>query len=196
MPDFHTLHNSLPPLIGVVGNIRAGKTTVCTYLSKRYGYVLASNSDLLKEIAFKLNMQADRESLKRIGDAIFSTLGNDAIAKYRISRNIFAPTVVDGIRYSEEVETYRQNKAFRLLAIVADDDTRYSRAKSLVQKGESKDTKQCFDEFMALSNARSEERVPDLVKKADYRIENTGSIEELESKIDSILHAISASESL
>lgn len=187
MPNFDQLHNSLPPLIGVVGNIRAGKTTVCAHLAHQHGFSVASNSDLLKEIAVKLQIPTDRESLKKIGDAIFSTLGNDAIAKYRVSNQTLVPTIIDGIRYSEEVEIYRKTKNFRLIAITAPDDVRYSRANMLIQNGEGKDAARSFDEFMALSSARSEEKVPHLMKLADFVIENNGSIEDLKSKIDSAL---------
>jgi dephospho-CoA kinase len=97
----------LPQIIGIVGSIRSGKSTVSKYLESRYGYRIASNSEVVKDISIKLGMEPTRANLSRVGDAVFSSIGNDAIARFRVNNKREFPIVVDGIRYIEEVRAYR-----------------------------------------------------------------------------------------
>lgn len=175
----------LPQIIGLVGPIRAGKTTISAYLAKRYGYRLASNSELLKSIAINLGINSDRSNLKRLGDAIFSVLGNETLARYRISKSEEFPIVVDGIRYIEEIRTYTQIPSFRLLGVTAGSQQRYERTIALAHQG--KDSHLSLDAFNSLSVARSEESVPTLIQMADHVITNDGSLTNLENSIEVIL---------
>lgn len=172
----------LPQIIGLVGPIRAGKTTISTYLAQRYGYRLASNSELLKAIAINLDINSDRSNLKRLGDAIFSVLGNETLARYRISKSEEFPIIVDGIRYIEEIQTYRQISSFKLLGVTAENQQRYERTIALAHQG--KDSHLTLDAFNSLSIARSEESIPKLMQMADHIIKNDGSMKNLENSIE------------
>lgn len=174
-----------PKIIGIIGPIRAGKTTASNYLVKQYGYTLASNSDVLREILSDLSIEATRENLGRLGDAIFKTMGNETIARFRLSRLNEGPIIVDGIRYIEEIDEYRKNPSFRILGIVASDDSRYQRA---IRNGSKKDTGATKNSFLELSEARSELDVPRLLKLANKIIVNDGRIEELNNQIDDIMN--------
>lgn len=178
-----------PKIVAVVGHIRAGKTTVSRYLAERHGYGIASNSALLTEIATKLGLSPDRPTLKLLGDALFSTLGNGVLAHFRIDEGRF-PIVVDGLRYHEEIAIYRREPTFRLLGVVASGDDRYKRAAALAH--ESKDGPITRQQFESLSTARSEVHVDSLVRSADCVVENNSSIEALGRKIDEIVSGWSA----
>jgi len=178
-----------PKIIAIVGPIRAGKSTVSRCLANRHGYTLASNSDILRDIAAKLHLPSDRTNLKRIGDAIFSTLGNDTLARFRLAHAKF-PTVIDGVRYLEEVATFRRDRSFKLLGVVANDDTRYLRAMALATEG--KDTNLTRSEFDDLPKARSEVEVNDLLRQADYVISNDSSIQQLETTLAELIKKWSA----
>jgi dephospho-CoA kinase len=171
-----------PSIIGLVGHIRAGKTSTSDYLATTYKYKKASNSDVLREISSKLGLGQGREDLKLLGDSIFSTLGNETIARYRVAHRASWPIVVDGIRYEEEIEVYRSCPSFRLLGIRSPDEVRYSRAQALVHEG--KDDAQTFADFQKLSSARSEAKVGDLLKHSDHIIDNSGDISSLHHQID------------
>jgi dephospho-CoA kinase len=173
-----------PKIIGIVGHIRAGKTTASAYLVKNYGYKLASNSDVLREIATKIGLPHDRETLKRLGDAVFSSLGNDAIARHRI-KNSESYIVVDGIRYPEEIEAYSEEPTFRLIGMFAPIETRHQRAIATAKDG--KDRLQTLDEFGQLDLARSEECVPEIMKGAHKIIVNDMGIDGLERALDQFL---------
>lgn len=151
---------------------------------KKHGYKLASNSDVLREIATKIGLPHDRETLKRLGDAVFSSLGNDAIARHRI-KNGESSIVVDGIRYPEEIEAYSQEPTFKLIGMFAPLEVRYARAIAAAQEG--KDSALTVNDFGNLDLARSEERVPEIMKCAHKIIVNDEGIEGLERSLDNFL---------
>ena len=177
-------------IIGLVGAIRAGKTTASRHLTARHGYALASNSDVLKDIASGLDLSPSRENLRKVGDAIFKTLGNDIIARYRLA-HYSKPIVVDGIRYPEEIAIYRQESSFVLLGLRARDDDRFQIAVALAADG-GKDQLLSPQQFADLSGVRSEENVPNLLLEADFVIDNCASISDLERAIDDIVMSRSA----
>lgn len=177
--------SKFPEIIGLVGPIRAGKTTVNKYLVERYGYTSASNSDVLRQILAGIGIAQNRASLGALGDSIFKVLGNDIIAKYRMGNLHLGRIVVDGIRYPEEISRYSEAEGFKLLAITADPDVRYDR--TVRESEEFKDTDISRDVFDGLVQSRSELAVPDLILRADKIISNDGDFESLKKKIDQTL---------
>lgn len=174
-----------PMIIGLVGPIRAGKSTVSQFLVQKYGYHAASNSALLQNILERLDIVESRQNLSRLGDALFEVLGNDIFARYRLGNlKHHFPIVVDGIRYLEEIEIYKTCPSFVLVGIISNDNARYERA---TRKGISvKDGNPDMEKFRSLELARSELDVPNILAMADFLIENDSSIEDLFVKIDSI----------
>lgn len=175
----------LPEIIGMVGPIRAGKTTVTKYLVEKYGYVSASNSDVLKRILDGMGILPTRDNLSALGDSIFKVLGNDIIAQYRIDNLHNGRIIVDGVRYPEELMRYSQVKSFKLLAVMADPDLRFER--TLRSLEEFKDVDISRSRFDNLASARSELDVPVLMSKADVMINNSGDIESLKARVDEIV---------
>ncbi|MBO0368517.1 hypothetical protein GIB23_15630 [Pseudomonas putida] len=175
----------LPQIIGLVGPIRAGKTTVSHYLAERYGYTIASNSDLLREILNKISVPPSRDNLGALGNSLFHIFGNDLIARYRLENLHLGRIVVDGIRYSEELELYRENTQFRLLGISACAGNRFLRA--LEGSHEMKDVELTREKFDGLALSRSELDVPELLDQADRIIVNNSSKSQLLLQIDQVI---------
>lgn len=175
----------LPEIIGLVGPIRAGKTTVNKYLVERYGYTSASNSDVLRAILDGMGIAQNRANLGALGDSIFKVLGNDIIAKFRLDNLHLGRIVVDGIRYPEEIKRYSEVKSFKLLAVTADSDLRYERA--VRESKEFKDVGISRNAFDSLVQSRSELAVPDLILRAHKVISNDCDFESLKQKIDQTL---------
>jgi len=174
-----------PLIIGLVGHIRSGKSSVAQYICDKYNYSLASNSDLLREIAKNLNMEPNRDNLKRLGDSIFSVLGNDTLARFRLSQLKNNPIIIDGIRYKEEIQLYRSEASFKLIGIKTSENIRYERLNMLANQG--KDSFLSEADFYKLKKARSEAQVDELLEFADTIINNDNTKEELFFKIDQLM---------
>ncbi|PMV24994.1 MULTISPECIES: AAA family ATPase [unclassified Pseudomonas] len=177
--------SELPSIIGMVGPIRAGKTTVTKYLVEEYGYISASNSDVLRRILEGMGIETDRKNLGALGNSIFSVLGNDIIARYRLANLHMGRIVVDGIRYPDELARYAEVPDFKLLAVTADPDLRFLRA--IGESKEFKDVGISREAFDSLVHSRSELDVPALVLRADKVISNEGELQSLKQKVDQAL---------
>lgn len=174
-----------PLVLGLVGHIRSGKSSIAQYLCDRYNYSNASNSDLLRKIAINLGMNPSRDNLKKLGDSIFSVLGNDTLARFRLSQSQDFPIIVDGIRYKEEVWLYSQIPSFKLIGVKAPEHIRYERLNMVAPYG--KDSILSKGEFYKLKNARSEAQVEELLKLADTIIINDKTKEDLILTIDQLM---------
>lgn len=178
--------SELPQIIGIVGPIRAGKTTATKYLVEKYGYVSASNSDILRRILEGMNIPPVRANLASLGDSIFKVLGNDIIARYRLDNLHLGKIIIDGIRYPEELVRYSQVPSFKLLGITADPLVRYER--TLESAEELKDPDISKVKFDSLSLSRSELNVPELVSIADETISNVEGVDAFKMRIDQVLN--------
>jgi dephospho-CoA kinase len=177
--------SNFPKIIGIVGPIRAGKTTASKYLVERYGYIPASNSDFLGCILKGMGLLPTRTNLASLGDSIFKVMGNDIIAKHRLDNLELGRIVVDGIRYPDELKRYSEVLGFKLLGITADPTIRFER--TIRESTEIKDMNISQAEFDCLSQTRSELSVPELVSQADAIICNLDSINSLMCEIDKIM---------
>lgn len=177
--------SKLPEIIGLVGPIRAGKTTITKYLVERYGYISASNSDVLRLILSGMGIAPTRSNLGALGDSIFKVLGNDVIAKFRLDNLHLGRIVVDGIRYPEELKRYSEVSSFKLLAVSAEPDVRFHR--TVQESKEFKDINISRGSFDNLVRSRSELDVPGLMLRADRVIYNDGGLESLKQKVDQTL---------
>lgn len=174
--------SELPEIIGLIGPIRAGKSTVTKYLVERYGYAQASNSDVLRKILVDIGLDQTRDNLGALGDSIFGIFGNDLIARYRVENLCLGRIVVDGIRYPEELVRYSKVPGFRLLGVDASAGARFER--SVRDSDQFKDKELTRDKFEEMKFARSEAEVPQLLLKADRVVYNDGSVEQLQLEVD------------
>lgn len=179
--------SQLPEIIGLVGPIRAGKTTITKHLVDRYGYSLASNSEVLRKILSDVGVDQSRDNLGSLGNSIFSIFGNDLIARYRVENLHLGRIVVDGIRYSEELARYRDVPGFRLLGVQASVDRRFERA--IMDSEECKDRELTREKFDELVYSRSELDVPELLSKADRIIYNNGDMDRLWLEVDQAIQS-------
>lgn len=176
---------ALPEIIGLVGPVRAGKSTVAMYLSERFGYQLASNSDVLKDVLARMNIEPSRANLQAIGDALFETMGDDIIARYRVAGRDGVRIVIDGVRYLDEWKYYSTVPGSLLIAVDAEESLRYARVASASDsKKDGEITQRAFSE---IGLARSERQVPVLMRLADKKIDNTSTIESLQFEVDRAL---------
>lgn len=172
----------LPRVVGLVGPIRAGKSTVSEILCSDFGYLKASNSELLRDILDRLELPPLRENLGKLGDAIFEVLGNDTLAHHRIRHLGIGRIVVDGIRYMEEIEAYQALPDFLLIAVDCSESERYRR---MVNAGDHQKDIASSDiqRFSQLASNRSELSVPQLMLSAAHTFTNESDVASLQQDV-------------
>jgi len=174
-------------LIGLVGSVRAGKTTACDYYKREHNAITFRNSELLEQITKNLNIEMNRCNLARVGMALFDSFGRDLLAKHWIEKiqKVKSNTkliVIDGLRFPEEVEYYRQHSNFKLVAITATDSQRHDRSKHAIDN--YKDGALGTEEFMKQSHLVNESYIEDLLIDSDIIIENNMSKNDLFYKLN------------
>ena len=180
----------MPLVIGLAGRIGSGKTEARRYLSDKYGAREAIFSRILMDILDRLYLPHKREYLQKLGAFIRRELGGQVIVKAfekdieNISSDII---VIDGIRYINEVEMLRKFRNNVLIYIHAPQEMRYERSKKRGEKGEAHIT---YNEFVEADGRETERNIDEIGDKADYRIENTGDLNQLYARIDDILNEI------
>ena len=174
-------------VIGLTGNIGAGKTVVSDHLHKKYKADQVRFSQILMDVLDRLYLPKDRSNLQTLGEIVRESFGSDVIVnafKKDLEKSKSSVVVVDGIRYMNEVEMLRSFDNNILLFMDAPPQVRYER---VVLRGEKGEEKNSFDEFLKIAQRGTEKGLPEIKKSADYVIENDGSVEHLLKRVDDIV---------
>lgn len=173
-------------IVGLVGPIRAGKSTISQILVDDFGYSAASNSALLGSILEGMQIEKNRSNLGALGNALFEVLGNDVLAHYRIRTLGDSKVVIDGIRYEDEIKAYSSIPGFLLIAVESHPADRLQRINA--KSGEDKDPGHTnLQALRRMDGARSEVQVPLLMEMAHVRIQNNGNLAALRANVHEIM---------
>lgn len=176
-------------VIGLLGPIGSGKTTVAKYLSEKYGFFMIVMGDLVRELARKKGLTPTREVLQAVQKEYVSKYGMDYFARLvikRIEESKSERAVIDGMRRMEDVlvpkNYFKEN--IIILLIDAPAKIRYER----ISKRMREDTPKTYDEF--LEQERREHLIFNLnevFKLADEKIINDSDFENLYRRVDDVL---------
>ncbi len=175
-------------IIGIIGEKLAGKDVVAEYLQKRHSAFYVKYSQIIDEILNILDIPISRRNEIDLGHALrgqFKTNVFWAGMKKRILESTAHIKVIGSIRLPDEVNDAKTFGA-KILYITAPIETRHDRLmNSRREKGE--DGNQSFDDFVKQEQEWTEIQIPQLGTEADFKIENSGSLEELYKKIDEVI---------
>jgi dephospho-CoA kinase len=174
-------------VIGLTGNIGAGKTVVSDHLHKKYGADQVRFSRILMDVLDRLYLPKDRKNLQTLGVVVRDSFGGDVIVnafKKDLEKSTSQVVVVDGIRYMNEVEMLRSFPNSVLVFMDAPARMRYER---VVKRGEKGEENISFEEFLKAEKRGTEKGLPEIKIVADHVIENDGSVKHLRRKIDDIV---------
>ena len=182
-------------VIGLTGTIGSGKETVKEILKEKTGAFYVTLSDVIRKEMEKNS--ADRKTLQDMGNHLRKNFGLHILTELAV-KSIPEETnvvIIDGIRNSGEVEFLRKKfkNDFKLLAIDAHEKIRFERT---VKRNEIRDVKS-FEEFKIWDERDKGKGEPEFgqhvgecMSRADYTIQNDGSLEELKEKINSFISMI------
>jgi|TARA_B110000263_G_scaffold236219_1_gene235362 dephospho-CoA kinase len=179
-------------IIGLTGRNASGKGTVADLLKKR-NFIYHSLSDTLREELSQQKMEESRENLIFIGNSLRSQGGPGVLADLMV-KNLITPNnhIVDSIRNPSEVHSLRSDyleHKFVLISIDADPRTRFERLVKRDRKGDSNSWEQFVaqEKLEEASEDPNKQQLFNTIKEADFNINNSGNLIDLENKLSSII---------
>ncbi len=182
-------------VFGLTGKNASGKGTVAEILKKKK-FTYHSLSDSLRDELKSLKKEETRENLIEIGNKLREEGGPGVLADKLIPKlNSENNHIVDSIRNPLEVISLRnetQLHSFFLISVDANARLRYDR---LCSRGRIGDT-DSWDKFVEQEKREennddpNKQQLSKTMEMADYIIDNSGTLEELEAEVNKIIFSL------
>jgi dephospho-CoA kinase len=181
-------------VLGITGRRGSGKDTIANYLKSRHGFrVLTYTNDVLAPELKKMGKEVTRENLIDLALSMRAKGGKFVLTKLiceKIEPKGF--WAISGVRYPEEVEYFKTafGSNFKLVEIACSTRKRFDRVVGRGTKGEGGMT---FERFMEIEEKETEKIIGATIKLADFSINNDGTKQEFEKRIDAFAKKIGLS---
>lgn len=175
-------------IIGLTGEICAGKGTIVKYLEKKYNANSYRFSTMLRDLLNRLYIPVSRENMQFISTAIRQFFNEDIMAKViarDVKNNKNKIIIVDGVRRVSDIKYLRDIKGFKLIRVIAESKIRYKRL--ILRKENLGDENKTYKEFLADHKKEADSQVTAVMARADFEINNNDSFENLYKQIDQII---------
>jgi dephospho-CoA kinase len=174
-------------IIGIVGEMGAGKDTFCEYVKEKYKNVYFLRfSDGLTEALKIFFDDIKREDQQWLSSALRERFGGDILVKALIKKvnNINDGIVIlNGVRRPDDFKALREIGG-KLVYLTADVKKRWER---VILRKEKADDDVPFEKFLELGKAEAEQLIGTIGAEADFKISNDGTKEELYEEIKKII---------
>lgn len=178
-------------ILGLVGLLSCGKEATKRYLAEKYNAKDCKYSTILSDILKRANIPISRENLQKISTVLRQNFGEDLLAKaIAVDASVLDSNiiVIDGVRRLEDIEYLVKLPNFFLIRIEAELELRYKRQ---TERGEKVDDKEkTFGQFIKDHEAEADRLIPEVMKTANYSIDNNGTLEDLHKQVDEIIEEI------
>ncbi len=173
-------------LIGLTGTNAAGKGEAAAFFVER-GFAYFSQSDVIRDALQQKGLEPNRDNLIREGNALRQRFGPEILAR-RVMDKITGDSIIDSIRNPSEIEYWRGQENFVLMAIDAPVEIRFQRAVSR-GRNESADSLEDFraKEDQEKTRDRMAQQLETCMRMADFTIQNDGTLEEFRMKLEAFL---------
>jgi dephospho-CoA kinase len=186
-------------IIGIVGLPGSGKGEASEEL-KRKGFLVIDMGDIIREQMRLQGINITHRSDAEFAKQIRQERGRDIVAVLtvqKISNSDAKDVAIVGLRSVYELDYLRENlEGMKLIAIDADPDVRYRRMHQRGRAGDPK-TKAEFDareerELQAnmVDKSHRHAGLAAVMGKADYRLENNGTLHEFISELEKLINKI------
>ncbi len=177
-------------IIGLSGLNGSGKGEIVRFLEAR-SFLSLSLSDVIRDELRAQGLEETRERMIETGRAIRAAEGPGALA-LRLARKLDPERnyAIDSVRHPAEVEVLRDHTSnFRLIWTQADDRVRLERIRARARPGDP----QTLEELRRLegrelgSDDESAQQLLAVRELADYTIDNSGDLEQLQEAVHGVL---------
>jgi len=182
-------------ILGLTGRNAAGKGAVAEIL-KQKSFIYHSLSDTLREELRNHGQKESRENLIQVGNNLRKSGGPSVLADLMIKNLVSLDHhVVDSIRNPAEVDSLNRtylNHKFSLIAVDALPEIRFKRLKNRNRIGDSSS----WEEFVHQESLEEKSDNPNkqqlfgTILKADYSVDNSGTLTELNQQINKIINQL------
>lgn len=179
-------------IIGITGVNGGGKGTVVEYLLTKGNFAHYSSSDLLVTILKERGELVDRDGMNRIANELRAIdpagVPAENYKRYE-AEDGESDAIFESIHSIPEAD-FIKNMGGVVIGVTANPDIRYER---ILKRGSVKDnvSKEKFIEQQqreeAGSNDPNKSNIFQTIAAADYKIENNGTVAQLQAQVDTIL---------
>lgn len=179
-------------IIAVTGRVRAGKETVARIIAQKHNALELSSSEGLYETLRLFSLPTIRKNTQTLSTFLRTTF-HSAVLEYPLIKAIEASNrpiaIVTSVRRVSDFSELKRTFRFTLLFVDAPIERRYELFIQSLK--DPNDARMTFEEFCISDVAESESEIEGLKEHADCVITNTGSIDDLESKVLDFLSSLS-----
>ncbi len=188
---FQIMKESPKIIIGIVGEMGSGKSTVTNYIKERYKASSYKFSDILKDILEKLSLPVTRENLIDLFLILASRFGEEVLArpmKKAVDTDTNSYIVVEGIRRPANISLLQELPHFYLIGITSDTRVRFDRIHNRHERSDDQELN--YHEFLEDHKKETEIYALQMAEQAQFQITNNGGTKELYEQIDEVLQHI------
>ncbi|MDP2838079.1 MAG: AAA family ATPase [Candidatus Moranbacteria bacterium] len=175
-------------IIGVAGEIACGKDTVGKYLAEKYRALPLRFSQPLRDVLDRLKLDQNRENMAKLSLYLRKAFGEDILSRVLMAESEKSDNelvIVDGVRRLPDIIHMETNEHFYFIYVDATPETRYAR---LIERRQNVDDEgKTPAQFAKDALLETESQILDLKNRADFIINNDGTLEELQKQIDDML---------
>lgn len=178
-------------ILGLTGQMGAGKTTIAEWLIKEKGAQSVRFSGMLRDVADRLYIEQTRENLQLLSTTLRKTFDEELFArvmKHQVEEMDAPIVIVDGVRRPGDVSHLKDLENFYLIGVTADEAVRFERISARSEN--SDDQGKTREQFRQEQQQESEQEIVGLVETADHAISNNGTREELIRQVEALLDKI------
>lgn len=175
-------------VIGVVGENGAGKDTFTSFLTAAAAPQTVSKlhfSDILYDSLKMWGIKPTRSNLQNLAIIMDKEFGKGSLTratKLRISDNSSDIIVIEGVRWKTDVPMIRSFEKSLLVYVTAAPELRFQRMKIRGEK--ASETSLDYKQFQKEEKAATEIEIPEIGKRADFILENNGSLDEFRKSVE------------
>jgi len=178
-------------IIGLVGEIASGKSTIAQFLEEEFGSLTVSFSESLRKILDIFGLPQSRENMVWLGVDLRERFGQHILAQavFKIINESWAKVIcLPNIRLESDITLLKTWPGFVLVSIKAEQKSRYQR---LIKRGQNTDdATKTWEKFLTDSQLPTEITIREVAKGAKFSIDNNTSLTDLFSQVREIIEKV------